>query len=278
MLIQVGGHPGIVQECGQYVLKRALNTETMFYETTYETSGGSDAKKAMFRAWMPLCYGIADAQGHWLPGWPRIPLDDVQLPQLSIGSHTLVLENLVRPFVYANVCDIKLGTILYNDQNTELSSEKRERMHQKASDTTSGTFGIRITGFCTWDASKQAFVQSGKAPGKAARTKEDLQRLLYDAWGASSPVRERVIHTHLLPRIEALRDTLAHLPVKIRSASVLVIMEGDDARLQALLARGERVLDVRIIDFAHSRWAEAPDDGVLLGLETLYELGSRLIA
>ena len=60
-------------------------------------------------------------------------------------------------------------------------------------------------------------------------------------------MRERVIHTHLLPRIEALRDTLAHLPVKIRSASVLVIMEGDDARLQALLARGERVLDVRIM-------------------------------
>ena len=59
MLIQVGGHPGIVQECGQYVLKSALNTETMFYETTYKTSGGSDAKKAMFRAWMPLCYGIA---------------------------------------------------------------------------------------------------------------------------------------------------------------------------------------------------------------------------
>ena len=93
MLIQVGGHPGIVQERGQYVLKNALNTETMFYETMYETSGESDAKKAMFRAWMPLCYGIADAQGHWLPGWPRIPLDDVQLPQLSIGSHTLVLES-----------------------------------------------------------------------------------------------------------------------------------------------------------------------------------------
>ena len=34
MLIQVGGHPGIVQERGQYVLKNALNTETMFYETT----------------------------------------------------------------------------------------------------------------------------------------------------------------------------------------------------------------------------------------------------
>ena len=39
MLIQVGGHPGIVQERGQYVLKNALNTETMFYETMYETSG-----------------------------------------------------------------------------------------------------------------------------------------------------------------------------------------------------------------------------------------------
>jgi inositol-polyphosphate multikinase len=55
-----------------------------------------------------------------------------------------VLENLSYPFVKPNILDIKLGTVLYDE---EASSEKRERMEKAARDTTSFETGVRITGF-----------------------------------------------------------------------------------------------------------------------------------
>jgi len=42
-----------------------------------------------------------------------------------------------------NILDVKLGTVLYDE---DAPPEKRERMEKKARDTTSGEVGIRLTG------------------------------------------------------------------------------------------------------------------------------------
>jgi hypothetical protein len=57
---------------------------------------------------------------------------------------SLVLENLSHPFLKPNILDIKLGTVLYDEEAAE---EKKERMKKTARDTTSGETGIRLTGF-----------------------------------------------------------------------------------------------------------------------------------
>jgi hypothetical protein len=57
---------------------------------------------------------------------------------------SLVLENLSHPFLKPNILDIKLGTVLYDEEATE---EKKERMKTSARNTTSGETGIRLTGF-----------------------------------------------------------------------------------------------------------------------------------
>ena len=163
---------------------------------------------------------------------------------------------------------------MYNEANPRLSAEKRERMQRKAQETTSGSHGLRVTGYCSWDAHAQSFYTSGKVPGRAARTTDDLQRLLEAAWHVSP----EVLRAHLVPRIKHLCDCLAPVPVSLCSASVLVVMEGDETARQERLAHDEPIFDVRLIDFTHSRWCDQPDQGVLRGLYTLYELVLRLAA
>ena len=55
-----------------------------------------------------------------------------------------MLENLAHPFYRPNVCDIKLGTVLFDGDATP---EKRERMEKVARETTSGSMGMRFTAF-----------------------------------------------------------------------------------------------------------------------------------
>lgn len=265
MLLQVGGHPDTVHEQNAYIVKECTDTEALFY---HETHAMHHPHATALRAWMPQCYGIADEHGTWLEGWPRVPLEAMR------GTYSVTLENLVRPFCHANVCDIKIGTVLYNETNPRLSAEKRERMQHKARDTTSGSYGLRVTGYCLWDAHSKSFYASGKEPGRTARTMGDLRRLLAAAW----QVPPEVLRKHLVPRIQSLCECLAPVPVSLCSASVLVVMEGDYTARQERLAHNEPLFDVRLIDFAHSRWCDVPDQGVLLGLHTLYELVLRLAA
>jgi 1D-myo-inositol-tetrakisphosphate 5-kinase/inositol-polyphosphate multikinase len=56
----------------------------------------------------------------------------------------IVLENVAHGFRKPNILDIKLGTVLYDEDATP---QKRERMENKARYTTSGEAGIRLTGF-----------------------------------------------------------------------------------------------------------------------------------
>ena len=265
MFLQVGGHPDTVHEQDAYIVKECTDAEACFY---HQTHAMLSAHASALRAWMPLCYGIADEHGTWLEGWPRVPLEAMR------GTYSVTLENLVHPFCHANVCDIKIGTVLYNEANPCLSAEKRERMQCKARETTSGSYGLRVTGYCVWDAHSKSFYTSGKEPGRAARTMDDLQRLLEAAW----QVPPEVLRKHLVPCIKRLCECIAPVPVSLCSASVLVVMEGDDTARQERLTRNEPIFDVRLIDFAHSRWSDAPDQGVLLGLYTLYELVLRLAA
>ncbi len=59
-------------------------------------------------------------------------------------TQSIVLENLSHRFVKPNILDIKLGTVLYDDEATP---EKRARMEKTARDTTSFETGVRLTGF-----------------------------------------------------------------------------------------------------------------------------------
>lgn len=57
---------------------------------------------------------------------------------------SIVLENLSNTFSKPNILDVKLGTVLYDD---DAPPEKKERMINAAKATTSFETGVRLTGF-----------------------------------------------------------------------------------------------------------------------------------
>lgn len=63
---------------------------------------------------------------------------------VTSSIQSLVLENIIKPFLKPNVLDLKLGQILYDQDAGE---EKKIRMHKVAQETTTGECGMRLTGF-----------------------------------------------------------------------------------------------------------------------------------
>lgn len=55
-----------------------------------------------------------------------------------------MLENLAYPFCKPNVCDIKLGTVLHDE---DASPEKRMRREKAARETASSETGMHFTAF-----------------------------------------------------------------------------------------------------------------------------------
>lgn len=255
---QAAGHPGVLLAAADdaRVVKRCPAQEAQFYE---EVNMGREEAHQLMRECMPRCFGIR-VDGASLSGWPPLEAD---------AANAVLLEDLTHPFVRADVCDIKLGTLLYDERPGYTDAAKIGRMQHKARTTTSGEYGMRVAGWATWEGEHCRSV--GKEPGKAARTMDDIAQLLMQALRTQSEVRRRAVARHLLPLVQALQARVARVPAQLRSTSVLVVVEGDEAALCRALDTQAKVCDVRLIDFAHSRWspAEGPDCGIQLGLSTL---------
>lgn len=258
---QVAGHPGVLlaSEHAAQVVKQCPAHEAHFYELVHR---GTEPAHALMRACMPQCFGIR-VDGESVPGWAPLDTD---------APNAVRLENLTHPFVHADVCDIKLGTLLYDERPGYTDDAKIARMQHKARTTTSGIYGMRIAGWTTWDGANYEFV--GKEPGKAAQSLEDMAELLARALRTHAAPRRHTIARALLPRIEALRARVAQVPAQLRSMSVLLVVEGDDAALDRAQDTPAQVCDARLIDFAHSRWSvdEGVDHGVQRGLATLAQI------
>lgn len=284
---QVSGHADslyLVGESSEWIVKQCGENEAMFYQDVWRGTGGGEelaAMRATVRRFMPTCSGIAYPSGTWLPGWPTI----AGIPALrpTDTHHLLVLENLTQPFVRADIGDLKLGVQLYDERDAKVTQEKKLRMQHKAATTTSGSHGLRFTGWQTWNAGPSTYSRFGKAPGRAASSFNDL----YDIWRAllrwdTMPHRVRLIRDYILPQLEEMRDATATLESRIYGSSILLIIEADTDALERKLqdpSRGAPVC-MRLIDFAHARWCvgEGADAGFARGLDTVLRLARRTLA
>jgi 1D-myo-inositol-tetrakisphosphate 5-kinase/inositol-polyphosphate multikinase len=152
---QVGGHPGVsTSEDGSLLIKPALAHEVSFYQ--YLTS---DPTLASLRPFIPKFYGILKFEGKVEDGKlqtahepPTGEKDKCirfgrrqEIVRLFITTiHSIVLENLSHRFLKPNILDIKLGTVLYEE---DASEDKKARMIRTAKATTSFETGVRLTGF-----------------------------------------------------------------------------------------------------------------------------------
>ncbi|PWY98941.1 SAICAR synthase-like protein [Testicularia cyperi] len=93
--------------------------------------------------------------------------DNGDTSKTSNNGHRIVLSNLTAGFAKPNVADIKLGTQLWDE---DASEEKRKRMDLAAQSTTSGTHGIRLTGWQVYDNETGTFHAVPKTFGKTIKS------------------------------------------------------------------------------------------------------------
>lgn len=149
---QVGGHAGVhVTEDESLLLKPALPREIAFYQLVRDVIDPSSGLHIL-KPWIPEFFGLlslegklasptADIETGTLPA--IIPVPDLQAPS-DTPAQTLVLQNLLYGYRKPCVLDVKLGTVLYDE---DASEEKKARMIRKAAETTTLQTGVRLTGF-----------------------------------------------------------------------------------------------------------------------------------
>ncbi|KAI8974233.1 SAICAR synthase-like protein [Trametes punicea] len=255
---QVGGHPGVrVSEDGSLLIKPALPREIAFYQSV-----AVDPGLAPLRPFVPKFYGTLRLEGKVDEDAPPPeqggPIKILEQAVPEEEKEFLVLENLSHPFAKPNILDVKLGTVLYDDEAT---AEKRARMEKTARDTTSFETGIRLTGFQVYDLVTGKPVNTPKSYGKSITAADlpsgiarffpiapDVPTPQALAPGAAANDAEGDIPTQgtglpadvLAPLLESLRedvaeirDALGETHVRMVGASLLIVYEADWERARA---------------------------------------------
>ncbi|TCD66411.1 hypothetical protein EIP91_001402 [Steccherinum ochraceum] len=289
---QVGGHAGVTTtEDGALIIKPALPVEIAFYQSVV-----SEAGFAPLRPFIPKFYGTLKVAGQLdtkgsTPGeidltHLRPTKDDRRDKDESrfiwncvSAASSIVLENLTQSFRKPNILDIKLGTILYDEDATP---EKKARMSKTARETTSFETGVRITGFQVHDLAAGVAVNTAREYGKLLK-KEDLPSAIARFFPASTlssqpvpssstPPKPEELTTDsdvpavtksvpadgtglpsnlLLPilrgilhNVEEIRDAVAEVEMRMVGGSLLVIYEADWERAAEGIRREEEGEDL----------------------------------
>ncbi|KAI6140293.1 hypothetical protein BKA82DRAFT_3956641, partial [Pisolithus tinctorius] len=133
---QVGRHAGVqTTEDGSLLLKPGLPRELAFYQfIRHGISPDMDAATVAASELKPLL--------RWIPKFLGVLYPAIGSPN---GTTTMiVLENLTYGFHKPRIPDVKLGTVLYDE---DVPPPKKERMICTSAHTTSPSTSVRLTGF-----------------------------------------------------------------------------------------------------------------------------------
>ncbi|KAK0210148.1 SAICAR synthase-like protein [Desarmillaria ectypa] len=296
---QVGGHAGVLtSEDGSLLIKPALLLEHQFYQTL-NTNPAFDT----LRPFIPKFLGTLKLQGEIDEANRGLELGSgIAVKQLPEGhqKESLVLENLSHPFARPNILDIKLGTILYDE---DASPEKVARMEKAARETTSLETGVRLTGFQVHDHTTMEAINTPKSYGKSIKTSDLPEGIARFFPALAAHTTQGLPPKLLVPVLRALREDIAEIrdafagvEMRMVGGSLLIIYEGDLTKAEDGVKwmleeeeeeEGDEEEDeedekpkrgppytVKLIDFAHTRFVpgKGPDEGVLKGFDTVLSL------
>jgi len=242
---QVGGHAGVLTtEGGLLLIKPALAREVAFYQTV-----NSDPSLATLREFVPQFYGTLRLEGKVDPETPALGLNAIKPVETAStqDKDSIVLENLTYTFLKPNVLDIKLGTVLYDE---DAPPEKRARMEKVARETTSGETGMRLTGFQVYDLSTDRPIVTAKAYGKSIKTTDlpdGIARFFPLASSSASPGPQATTDAAPTPpygtglpeellvpmlsgirsEVDDIREALSEVDMRMVGGSILIVYEAD---------------------------------------------------
>ncbi|KAK0848962.1 hypothetical protein LTS02_013829 [Friedmanniomyces endolithicus] len=284
------GHDGVLSDStGELLIKPCTDAEAEFYQQTLQNY--PDFAELMPTFMGTLHLGAPAQAAESTAAQEFVHTSQVQRNQRSHGGKiatetAIVLENLEHGFSKPNVLDLKLGAKLYADGT---APEKAQRLDKVASETTSGSLGFRISGMKVWNGeSFDTGLSVGLKQDEAAELLETIEA-----------------------EIAKARNALERLESRMYSASILIVYEGDNAALEALMSgvsktprlqekaptRGEvqrsegeeedededeppTACRVKMIDFAHAVWTpgQGKDENTITGLKNIEKQMDMLIA
>ncbi|KAF8548739.1 SAICAR synthase-like protein [Imleria badia] len=275
---RVGGHAGVhVTEDESLLLKPALPREVAFYQFVRDITDASTGLH-LLKPWIPEFLGLLSLEGKLADLTAEIVAGIMPViipapgsegtstsgnldsnngtPPSNMPAQTLVLQNLLYGYRKPCILDVKLGTILYDE---DASEEKKARMINKAAETTTLQTGIRLTGFQVYSNHSPDPIVYGKAYGYSLKP-EQLQEGIKNFFpclisssqtnpdlGTSPPSNSNIglpadtlltLLTSLHGSLTDLRKTLSGAHVRIVGGSVLIIYEGDWETATAASGRG----------------------------------------
>jgi len=241
---QVGGHPGVATtEDGSLLIKPSLPREVAFYQAL-----ATDARCANLRDYVPEFYGTLKLEGRVANEGGGLMNAITPVEGIPEGEkESIVLENLAYTFLKPNILDIKLGTVLSDEDATP---EKRARMEKVAKETTSKETGMRLTGFQVYDLAADKPVITTKAYGKSikpADLPDGIARFFPLAAPPSPPNDSAQLTTSagtahgtglppeillpilagILSEVEEIHDTMKDIELRMVGGSLLLVYEAD---------------------------------------------------
>ncbi|KIJ05274.1 inositol-polyphosphate multikinase [Paxillus involutus ATCC 200175] len=246
---QVGGHAGVqTTEDESLLLKPALPREITFYQLVRDIADASTGLH-LLKEWIPTFFGVLNLEGKLADPVSR-DFDWGSIPTIippNVPSQTLVLQNLIHGYRKPCILDVKLGTVLYDEDAPEA---KKARMIKTAKETTSFQTGVRLTGFQVYSNFSPHPIAHGKAYGKTLKPEqlhEGIELFFPCCLSASlesnstaglPPDTLLPLLTSVHASLTSLRKALEGAHLRMVGGSVLIIYEGDWERAAASLGRG----------------------------------------
>ncbi|KAI8876929.1 SAICAR synthase-like protein [Backusella circina FSU 941] len=245
---QVAGHNELMKlpTNDLILIKPVKRKELVFYENVHSFPDFLDL--------IPECYGtiraVTESDVQILNNNASLEMDNIITDKTE--DQNLCLENLLNGFSRPCILDLKMGTLLYDQDATE---EKRNKMIRKANATTSGSLGLKISGLKIYDTVVHKYAKypktfcSSRTPDTildallaflypnsdyGARTEEYKQ---YENEDEIDGIRERLPLKYTRWVIESFIDTIKeirhfikeHPQLRLIGSSILMVYEGDRA-------------------------------------------------
>ena len=224
-VLQVGGHLNTFQLVGSTKIQKTTNQkEAEFYELLQK-----DKNLQELKTFCPLFYSA------------------VQFQETGKTDYFVTLENILQDFEKPNVLDLKLGSQLFDDDANE---EKKQRMLEKSSKTTSGSLGLRIAGMKYYNKET-----CDKEYGRQLSNEQFITQLLKFV----EPVKSRFIKD-----VVTLKSVLQVIEAKFICTSILLVHEDGQPDSYSF----------KLIDFAHTTLCpgDGPPKDLLNALNKLIEI------
>ena len=238
---QAGGHSGSLIARGDKLLKKAGPKEQAFYKYLFSDEC-TDSALLDLRSIVPHYFGTEEIE----------------------GKTYMVLENLLTGYENANLLDCKIGKVTWTRDHNE---RKATDQQNKASNTTTGSLGFRITGLVVKDNSGETTESIVKDEGFFSINSENIHEYFQKIVGGDKHQVQVFID-----QTEKIIHWFKSQTSKVFFTASLFYVNGKNGKSQT-----------RFIDLAYVYDAEGQHDqsnsylDVIQGLESVVEIWKRLL-